>query len=58
MVVDLVQRGVVTGARRELNRGKIVSAFMMGTQRLYRFVHDNPAVEMRPADNCVPESCH
>jgi len=56
--VDLVQRGVVTGARRELNRGKIVSAFMMGTQRLYRFVHDNPAVEMRPADNCVPESCH
>jgi len=50
VVVDLVERGVVTGARKELNRGKIVSAFMMGTQRLYRFVHDNPAVEMRPAD--------
>jgi 4-hydroxybutyrate CoA-transferase len=50
VVVDLVERGVVTGARKELNRGKIVSAFMIGTQRLYRFVHDNPTVEMRPAD--------
>ena len=50
VVVDLVERGVVTGARKELNRGKIVSAFMLGTQRLYRFVHDNPAIEMRPAD--------
>jgi acyl-CoA hydrolase len=50
VVVDLVERGVVTGARKEVNRGKIVSAFMLGTQRLYRFVHDNPGVEMRPAD--------
>jgi rubrerythrin len=50
VVVDLVERGVVTGARKELNRGKIVSAFMLGTQRLYRFAHDNPAVEMRPTD--------
>jgi acyl-CoA hydrolase len=50
VVVDLVERGVVTGARKEINRGKIVSAFMLGTQRLYRFVHDNPAVEMRPAN--------
>ena len=49
VVVDLVERGVVTGARKELNRGKIVSAFMLGTQRLYKFVHDNPQVEMRPA---------
>ena len=49
-VVDLVESGVVTGSRKELNRGKIVSAFMLGTERLYKFVHDNPAVEMRPAD--------
>ena len=49
-VVDLVERGVVTGARKEINRGKIVSAFLMGTARLYRFVDDNPMVEMRPVD--------
>ena len=49
-VVDLVEAGVVTGARKERNKGKIVTAFMMGTQRLYRFVHDNPMIEMRPVD--------
>ena len=49
-VVDLVEAGVVTGARKERNRGKIVTAFVMGTSRLYDFVHDNPMVEMRPVD--------
>jgi 4-hydroxybutyrate CoA-transferase len=49
-VVDLVEAGVVTGARKERNRGKIVTAFIMGTPRLYDFVHDNPMVEMRPVD--------
>lgn len=49
-VIDLVERGVVTGAQKEINRGKIVSAFLMGTERLYRFVDDNPMVEMRPCD--------
>ena len=49
-IVDLVEAGVVTGARKERNRGKIVTAFMMGTSRLYAFVHDNPMIEMRPID--------
>jgi 4-hydroxybutyrate CoA-transferase len=49
-VVDLVEAGAVTGAAKEINRGKIVSAFVMGTQRLYRFIDDNPMVEMRPVD--------
>jgi acyl-CoA hydrolase len=50
VVVDLVDRGVITGARKEINRGKIVSAFLMGSPRLYKFVDDNAMVEMRPAD--------
>jgi len=49
VVVDLVEQGVVTGARKEVNRGKIATAFVMGTDRLYQFVHDNPLVEMREA---------
>ncbi len=49
-VVDLVEAGVVTGARKTRNRGKIVTSFMMGTSKLYRFVDDNPMVEMRPVD--------
>ena len=50
VLVDLVERGIVTCARKEINCGKIVTAFMMGTQRLYDFVDDNPMVEMRPVD--------
>jgi 4-hydroxybutyrate CoA-transferase len=49
-VVDLVEAGVVTGARKERNRGKIVTSFLMGTRRLYDFVSDNPMVEMRSVD--------
>jgi acyl-CoA hydrolase len=49
-VVDLVEAGVVNGAAKERNRGKIVTAFLMGSARLYAFVHDNPMVEMRPVD--------
>jgi acyl-CoA hydrolase len=49
-VMDLVDAGVVTGTRKERNRGKIVTAFLMGSPRLYEFVDDNPMVEMRSVD--------
>jgi 4-hydroxybutyrate CoA-transferase len=49
-VLDLFEAGAITGARKEINRGKIVSAFLMGSQRLYDFVDDNPMIEMRPVD--------
>jgi 4-hydroxybutyrate CoA-transferase len=49
-VLDLVECGAITGAAKEINRGKIVTAFLMGSQRLYQFVNDNPMIEMRPVD--------
>ncbi len=49
-VVDLVEKGVVTGKAKARNTGKLVTAFMMGTRRLYDFVDDNPMVEMRAVD--------
>lgn len=48
-VVDLVHAGVVTNARKSLHRGKLVASFVMGTNILYDFVDDNPAVEMHPS---------
>lgn len=45
-VVDLVEAGVVTGARKTLHPGLIVSSFVMGTRRLYDFVDGNPGVAM------------
>lgn len=50
VVADLVDAGAVTGARKEVNRGKVVSTFVLGSSRVYRFVHDNPMVELRPVD--------
>jgi acyl-CoA hydrolase len=47
-VVDLAEKGVVTGTRKGYHVGKIVSSFLSGTRRLYDFVHNNPFVEMHP----------
>lgn len=49
-VIELVERGVVTGAQKRVHPGKLVGSFLMGTRRLYDFVHDNPQVAMLGAD--------
>ncbi len=43
-IVDLVERGVVTGAHKRNHPGKVVASFVMGSRRLYDFVDDNPSV--------------
>ncbi|GAB4532821.1 MAG: acetyl-CoA hydrolase/transferase C-terminal domain-containing protein [Anaerolineales bacterium] len=45
-VIDLVEAGVLTGARKTLHTGKIVAGFIIGTQRLYNWVNDNPMIEL------------
>ncbi len=49
-VIDLVERGVIDGEAKTLHTGKIISGFMIGTQRLYDFVNDNPIIEMHPTE--------
>jgi acyl-CoA hydrolase len=49
-VIDLIERGVVTGSRKRLEPGKVVTTFALGTQVLYDFLHENPAVEFLPVD--------
>jgi acyl-CoA hydrolase len=49
-VVDLVERGVVTGVHKQLRRNKVETTFALGTQRLYDWLHDNGAVEFLPVD--------
>lgn len=49
-LIDLLERGVVTGARKMLGQGKVVASFCMGTRRLYDYVDDNPVFEFRPVD--------
>jgi 4-hydroxybutyrate CoA-transferase len=45
-IIDLVERGVITGEMKKKRRFKIVSSFMVGTKKLYSFVNDNPMIEM------------
>ena len=49
-LTGLVERGVVTGTRKRLNPGKVVATFALGTDALYDFLHENPAVELLPVD--------
>jgi acetyl-CoA hydrolase len=49
-VVDLVARGVITGERKSLHPGKIISGFVLGTQLLYDFIHDNAVIELHPTN--------
>ncbi len=45
-VIDLVNEGVLTNARKTLHPGKIIAGFMLGTQDLYKWSDDNPLIEM------------
>ncbi|MCL2703546.1 MAG: 4-hydroxybutyrate CoA-transferase [Defluviitaleaceae bacterium] len=49
-VVDLAEAGVITNRMKTLHNGKMIANFLIGTQRLYDFVNDNPGVAMYPAD--------
>ena len=49
-IVELIEKGVVTGARKTLHRGKVVTTFALGTRRLYDFIDDNPLFEFYPED--------
>ncbi|MCR9243907.1 MAG: 4-hydroxybutyrate CoA-transferase [bacterium] len=45
-LLPLIERGVVTGRHKVLIPGRIVSGFVVGSQRLYDFLDDNPEVVM------------
>ena len=49
-VVDLVEAGVITCANKNFHPNKMVATFFMGTEKLYKFVHNNPMVQMFPVN--------
>lgn len=48
-ILELVEKGVINGRLKKKHTGKIVGSFAMGTEKLYRFIHDNPMVSMLDA---------
>lgn len=50
-VMDLVERGVVTNARKPFDRGLTVTGTLVGSERLYAWAHRNAALSMRSTDH-------
>jgi len=48
-IIDLVERGVITGKRKGFHEGKVVASFCMGTKRLFDFINRNEMFEMYPS---------
>ncbi len=49
-IIELVEAGVLTNARKTLHPGKIIAGFLLGTSRLYSWVDDNPLIELHPTE--------
>jgi acyl-CoA hydrolase len=49
-ILSLLEAGVVTNQRKNVNPGKMHATFALGSSRLYEYMHHNPALEMHPVD--------
>ena len=49
-LIPLIKAGVITGKKKNINKGKIVATFVQGTKELYRFVDHNNLIELKPVD--------
>ena len=49
-VMELVERGVITGARKTIDRGRHVTAYAMGTPVLYNWLGERADVRFRPVN--------
>ena len=49
--VPLIEKGVINGSRKPIDRGKVVTGEVMGGPDLYRYVHDNPLIHMDSVDH-------
>jgi acyl-CoA hydrolase len=45
-LIPLIEKGVVTGEEKMLDRGKVVATFVMGCKGTYDFIHENPIIQM------------
>ncbi|MFH1418475.1 MAG: GNAT family N-acetyltransferase [Planctomycetota bacterium] len=49
-IIPLVEKGIITNSEKTLHRGKIIVSFVMGSRKLYDFIHNNPQVEFHPTE--------
>lgn len=49
-VIDLVEAGILTNMRKTIHIGKISAGFVIGSRRLYKWIDDNPMIELHPTE--------
>ena len=49
-IIELIESGAVTGARKTTDRNKIVASFALGTKRLYDYIDNNPLFSFHPTE--------
>jgi len=49
-VVDLIDSGVINNERKQIDRGKSVTTFLMGSKKIYDFANDNPSILIKSVD--------
>ena len=49
-IIPLVEKGVITGSHKTINRGRITASFCLGTRALYDYIHENTLFEFRPSE--------
>jgi acyl-CoA hydrolase/GNAT superfamily N-acetyltransferase len=49
-VIELIESGAVTGARKTTDHGKVVTSFALGTKRLYDYIDNNPLFAFHPTE--------
>ena len=49
-IMHLFSRGVITNRKKGFNEGKMVASGAIGTEELYEFLNNNPAIEFHPSD--------
>jgi acyl-CoA hydrolase len=49
-ILSLIESGAVTNKKKTFMPGKSVATFALGSNKLYKFMHRNPALEMHPVE--------
>jgi len=49
-MVELIKCGAVNNSKKQIHRGQTVTTFALGTQEMYDFIDDNPAIAFMPVD--------
>ncbi|MDX2137357.1 MAG: acetyl-CoA hydrolase/transferase C-terminal domain-containing protein [Chloroflexota bacterium] len=49
-VMDMIELGVINCAAKKLHPGKVVAGFVLGTHKLFKYIDDNPIIELHPTE--------